>query len=248
MDRALYLAMSGAKHNMLAQVSHANNLANVNTIGFRADYAQARSMPVYGDDHHLPSRAYSMTEHIVSDFHQGPMIQTGRNLDVAINGDGWIAIVDANGEEAYTRAGDLRTDVNGQLETSKGNPVLGDGGPIFIPQAQSITVAKDGTISIREKGAGPDAITDIDRIKLVNPDMKNLHKGTDGLFHLTDGDEADADGFVSLDSGFLEGSNVQAITGLTEMIALQRQYEMQVKIMKSIDENQQKTSSVMSMQ
>ena len=248
MDRALYLAMSGAKHNMLAQVSHANNLANVNTIGFRADYAQARSMPVYGDDHHLPTRAYSMTEHTVSDFTQGPMIQTGRDLDVAIKGEGWIAIVDANGSEAYTRAGDFNTDVNGQLITRSGLPVLGNGGPIFIPPSQSVTVGKDGTISIREKGAGPDTITDIDRIKLVNPDMQTLQKGTDGLFHLKGGGEAEADGFVSLDSGFLEGSNVQAITGLTEMIALQRQYEMQVKIMKSVDENQQKTSSVMSMQ
>lgn len=246
MDRALYISMTGAKNSMLAQTSHANNLANISTTGFRADYAQARAMPVYGEHH--PSRAYAQTERPSSDFSQGNLIQTGRDLDVAINGEGWIAVQGQDGEEGYTRAGNFYTDVNGQLLTSGGHQVLGDGGPIIIPPAESMSIAKDGTLSIRAKGAGPDEITDIDRIKLVNPDMQQMQKGTDGLFHLGDGEVAEADAFVTVEPGFLEGSNVQAVTALTDMISLQRQYDMQVKMMKTIDEVTQKTSSILSMQ
>ena len=118
MDKALYIAMSGAKQSMLAQQAHANPLANVKTTGFKEDFTQARSMPVYGDFH--PTRAYAMTERPGTNFEAGPLMQTGNNLDVAIKGPGWLAVQAEDGTEAYTRAGDLHIDINGQLRTGKG--------------------------------------------------------------------------------------------------------------------------------
>ena len=112
MDKAIFIAMSGAKQTMLAQQAHANNLANVKTTGFKEDFTQARSMPVYGE--YYPTRAYAMTERPGTNFDSGPLIQTGNNLDVAIKGDGWIAVQAEDGSEAYTRAGDFNIDINGQ--------------------------------------------------------------------------------------------------------------------------------------
>src|ERR1700712_6018257 len=91
-DKLLYVAMSGASENALAQKAHANNLANVSTNGFQKDLEQARSMPVFGDT--FPSRAYAMSERPATDFQPGAMIQTGRDLDIAVSGDGgdgWVA-------------------------------------------------------------------------------------------------------------------------------------------------------------
>ncbi len=236
MDKALYIGMSGAKQNMLAQRANANNMANINTTGFRFDYAQARSMPVFGE--HFPSRAYAMTERPATSFEQGPMIQTGRSLDVAIKGEGWIAVQGLDGEEAYTRAGDLQVDVSGMLMTGTGLPVLGNGGIITLPPADHIEIGADGTISIIPSGADAVTLAEVDRIKLVNPDPEAMEKRTDGLMHMKAEEAPPApDGRIRLEPGFLEGSNVNAVESLTEIIALARQYELQVKVMKTADEN-----------
>ena len=182
MDKALYVAMSGARQLMLAQQGHANNLANVNTNGFRADFHQARSMPVFGEHH--PSRVYAETERPATDFSMGSLVQTGRELDMAIQGAGFIAVQSADGSEAYTRDGSLAVDVDGTLKTSTGIPVIGEGGPIILPPADTITIGVDGTLSIVEVGQPPDALVAIDRVKLVNPDPATLEKGLDGLIRL----------------------------------------------------------------
>lgn len=245
MDKALYVAMSGAKQNMLAQRGHANNLANVNTTGFKADLLQARSMPVFGEFY--PSRAYAMTERPATDFDQGALIETGRDLDVAVRGAGWIAVQAADGSEAYTREGELQVDVNGILRTGSGLPVLGNGGPVAIPQSDKITIGADGTISVIAVGQNPDEIAAIDRIKLVNPAPDQLEKGEDGLIRLMPPQQegqaaqqapvAPPDGTVRVESGYLEASNVNAVTEMTEILALSRQFELQVKVMRSADEN-----------
>ena len=237
--------MSSAKQTMVAQAVNSNNLANATTTGFKSDLEQFRSMPVYGQG--MPSRVFAMSERPATDFTQGSFNTTGRDLDVAINGNGWIAVQSADGSEAYTRAGDLRVDANGMLTTGAGHPVIGNsGGPIVVPPAEAIEIGGDGTISIRPVGQAPNVLAEVDRIKLVNPSAAELTKGKDGLIRMkAEGDIAPADAGVQLVSGALEGSNVNAVDAMVKMIELQRQYEMQVRMMKTAQENDAAASSIM---
>lgn len=231
---------------MLAQAVHANNMANIHTTGFRADFEQARSMGVYYGEGHA-TRAYSMTENPSSNFMTGAMNQTGNDLDVAIQGEGFIAVRAPDGSEAYTRAGNLQVDQNGMLRTGNGLAVLGGDTPIVIPENEKIQIGSDGTVSVVGLGQGPEAMTEVGRIKLVNPDTKNLEKGDDGLFRQRDGLNAEAVATVRLRSGVLETSNVNAIDEFTKIMALARQYEMQVKMMKTADENSSSSTSLLRM-
>ena len=246
MDKALFIAMTGAKHNMLAQANRANNLANVNTTGFRADFEQSRSMGVYYGDGQ-PTRAYALTESPRADFTPGAMIATNNPLDVAIQGDGFFAVQSADGSEAYTPAGNLAVDATGTLRTANGLMVLGDGGPINIPENEKIQVGADGTISIVGQGQGPEAMVEVGRLKLVNPDIQALEKGDDGLFRQRDGLAALPAVEVTLRSGMLEGSNVNPIDEFTQILSLSRQYEMQVKLMKTAEENSASSAQLLQM-
>lgn len=247
MDKAIYIAMTGAKHNMLAQTQHASNLANVNTQGFKADFAQARAMAVYHGDG-LPTRAYAMVERPATDFVHGSLQETGRDMDVAIDGDGFIAVRGADGNEAYTRVGALHTDSVGILRTGNGLPVLGNGGPIAIPAADTIEIGLDGSITVVPQGQGPQAPVLVDRIRLVNPDIKNMSKGPDGLFRALDIEgPLPVDANVRLVSGFLENSNVSAVHELTNMLSLARQYELQVKVMNSAKEMSESSAQLLNM-
>lgn len=244
MDKALYIAMSGAKQSMMAQQAHANNLANVKTTGFKEDFTQARSMPVYGEHH--PTRAYAMTERPGTNFDSGPLMQTGNNLDIALKGDGWIGVQAEDGTEAYTRSGDLNIDINGQLRTGKGLPVLGNGGPIVLPPSAKIEIGADGTISVLPLGADAIGLAQVDRIRLVNPDVADLEKREDGLIHLKEGvAPPDFDATIQVEPGFLEGSNVNAVSALTDILSLSRQYELQVKLMSQADKISQSTARLL---
>ncbi|MGR8919823.1 MAG: flagellar basal-body rod protein FlgF [Gammaproteobacteria bacterium] len=231
MDRMLYLAMSAAKQTMNAQALATNNLANLSTTGFKADFEALRAMPVYGPGQ--PSRVFAMTERPGTNFAPGSLETTGNDLDFAINGDGFIAILAPDGTEAYTRAGDLQITVNGQLQTGAGHPVLGNGGPIAVPQSQALVIGSDGTISIRPLGQEANTLAQIDRIKLVNPGLDTLVKGPDGLLRLADGSIAPADAAVRVVQGALETSNVNAVEQMVSLIEYQRQYEMAVKAMRT---------------
>ncbi|MGL5758584.1 flagellar basal-body rod protein FlgF [Plesiomonas sp.] len=237
MDKMLYIAMSGAKQNLQGVQMHANNLANANTQGFRSDFEQARSMQAYGEG--LPSRVFSMVERPGSDFTHGGFMTTNRELDVAIAGEGWISVRAADGTEAYSRAGHLQVDQNGQLMNSNNQPVLGDdGNPLNLPlPLAKIEVGGDGTISYLPQGAPPDALEQAGRIKLVNPALNTLTKGDDGLFRTRDGLPQAADQGVRLVSGKLESSNVSSVGEMVQMIDLQRQFDMQVKAMKAAEDN-----------
>lgn len=235
MDRMLYIAMTGASQTMLAQAANSHNLANVSTTGFRADLEAFRSLPVYGPGH--PARAYAMTESPGTDFSPGAIIATGRDLDVAVSGSGWIAVQAPDGGEAYTRAGDLRITAEGLLVTGVGHPVLGNGGPIAVPPFEKLEIGGDGTISIQPLGQGAETLAVVDRIKLVDPPAQELKKGTDGLLRLEGGEIADPEARVQLVSGMLESSNVGAVDAMVRMIELSRQFELQVKAMKTAEEN-----------
>jgi flagellar basal-body rod protein FlgF len=239
MDKALYLGMSGAKQNMLSQRAHANNLANVSTTGFKKDFAQARSMPVFGGHH--PTRAYAMAERPGTDLSAGALMQTGRKMDVAIKGDGWLAVQNSLGEEVFTRSGSLQIDVNGLVRLAGGEMVLGNGGPVALPPFDNVQIGADGTVSIVPTGGPPDQLVEVDRLKLVNPPQEALEKGVDGFIHrkadqAIDGEEP-ADAALRVASGFLESSNVNAVEEMISNLQLSRQYEMQVKVMSTANEN-----------
>ncbi|MDH5358844.1 MAG: flagellar basal body rod protein FlgF, partial [Gammaproteobacteria bacterium] len=206
MDRMLYISMNAAQQTMLAQAANSNNLANVNTTGFRADFEQFRSMPVFGQG--LPTRVYSMSERPQTDYQQGSVQSTGRELDVSVQGEGFIAVQGKDGREGYTRAGDLHITEAGQLVTGTGLAVMGEGGPIAIPPAEKVEIGADGTISIRPIGEQANALAILDRIKLVKPDLKNVFKDSDGLIRLRDGSNAPLDATITIASGTLESSNV----------------------------------------
>ena len=229
MDRMIYLAMSAAKQMLNAQALATHNLANVHTTGFKADFEAIRAMPLYGPGH--ASRVFGMTERPGTNFALGSVETTSNELDVAVNGDGFIAVLAPDGTEVYTRAGDLRLTVNGQLQTAAGQPVLGNGGPIALPQSEAIVIGVDGTISVRPLGQEANTLAQVDRIKLVKPDLDQMVKSADGHFRLADGATAPPDGSVRLIKGAIEQSNVNAVQQMINIITNARQYEMAVKAM-----------------
>ena len=235
MDEAIYLAMTGAKQTEIAQAINTNNLANISTTGFRADLHAFSSVPVEGPG--VDSRINAVVETYGTDFSQGPTTFTGRDLDVAIQGPGFIAVQAPDGSEAYTRAGDLRVDSSGILTTGRGDMVLGNAGPVSIPPNAGLQVGTDGSITVQPLGQGPEALSLIDRLKLVNPDVQQLAKGEDGLLRHADAVPLEPDGTVRITSGALEQSNVNAAMTLINMIELSRQYEMQVNIIREAKDN-----------
>ena len=234
-DKYLYVAMTGASQNALAQKAHANNLANISTNGFQRDLEQARSMPVFGDS--FPARAFALSERPATDFTPGALVETGRDLDVAVAGDGWMAVQSPDGSEAYVRTASMNVDALGILRAGNGMPIMGNGGPIAVPPQQQIEVGEDGTISIRAMGEGPRVMAEVDRIKMVQPDLKNMTKGLDGMIHTKDGQPAVADANVRVVSGFLEASNVNAVDEMTSVLALAKQFELHIKMMNTAKED-----------
>jgi flagellar basal-body rod protein FlgF len=235
MDRFLYISMSGAKETMRAQTVNNHNLANASTTGFRADLDAFQSRAVAGSG--FASRAYATDATTGWDATQGALVSTGNNLDVGVKGAGWIAVQASDGREAYTRAGDLRVDANGMLINGSGRMVLGDGGPISVPPHASILLAEDGTVSIVPLGQGPETTATVGRIKLVNPPAETLARGEDGLFRTLDGTDAPADASVQIAAGVLETSNVNVADAMVNMIELSRQFDLQVKAMRTAEEN-----------
>lgn len=235
MDKLVYTAMSGAKETLRAMAANNHNLANVSTTGFRADLTAFQSLAVQGAGE--PSRVFATSNSVGWDSTHGNIAYTGVDLDVAVNGDGWIAVQGRDGREAYTRAGDLRVDATGQLTNGAGHPVLGDGGPLVVPPNGSITVGRDGSVSIVPQGQQATTISTIGRIKLVNPPSSELERGTDGLFRMKSGGDAPADASVTLTSGSLESSNVNVADAMTQMIELARRYELQIKSIRTAEED-----------
>lgn len=243
MDRMLYIAMTGAKQTLVAQAANTNNLANASTTGFRADFEAFRAMPVFG--YGQPSRVYAMAERPGVDLSSGTVYATGRDLDVAVQGEGWIAVQAPDGREAYTRAGDLRVNETGLLTNGAGHPVLGNAGPITVPQAETLDIGADGTVSIRPLGQAPNTLTVVDRIKLVNPPKGDLMKGADGLVRRKDGLVPPPDEAVRVVAGSLETSNVNTVEAMVNLITLSRQFEMQVKAMRTTEEIDQSAQQLL---
>lgn len=244
MDRLLYIAMNGAKHSMLQQAVTAQNLANISTPAYKAQNNAFRALPVSGPG--MPTRTFVVDSTPNADLSPGAIRSTGRPLDVAVNGTGWIAVQDSKGQEAYTRNGSLQVGINGLLVTSNGLPVLGDGGPITIPEDSEVTIGNDGTITIATNNQ-VNALTAIARIKLVNPADADMVRSDDGLFRQASGQPAAADAAVTLTPAALEASNVNSVSALISIIDQSRFFDMQVKLLQKADENANRAAQVMAL-
>lgn len=224
--------MAGAKATMQRQEVLANNLANASTTGFRAELQAFRAVPVRGEG--ASTRVYALESTVGHDQRPGPVQGTGRSLDVAMQGNAWLAVQSLDGTEAYTRAGALQVDAEGQLVTPTGLPVLGDGGPVTLPANAAIDIGPDGTISATVGNQRPQQVG---RLKLVTPEAP-LVRGTDGLFRAADGD-LPADANARLQAGALEGSNVSPVETMVAMIAAARQFEHQMKMLQGAEQREQ---------
>lgn len=247
MDRLVYIAASGAGEAMLAQAANSNNLANASSVGFRADLMSAQSAMQTMGGTEIGSRVYAGLQSSSVDYSRGSVSTTGRDLDVAINGEGWIAVQAIDGSQGFSRRGDLRVDQFGQLVDGAGRQIVGNSGPIALPPYTSITLGKDGTVSIVPLGEDPNTLAVIDRIKLVNPDTSLMNKGASGLIQMVAGEEVPADAEVTLTSGALESSNVDSVGAMVRMIELSRQFEQHVKILKVAEQLDQASTKLMSL-
>jgi flagellar basal-body rod protein FlgF len=240
MDRMIYLSMSGAKATMQRQDTLANNLANVSTVGFRAELAAFRAVPVEGSG--ASTRVYALESTPGYDASPGQVTGTGRNLDVAMKGNAWLAVQGLDGTEAYTRGGSLDVAADGTLMTSGGLTVLGDGGPIQVPANTEISIATDGSVSAKAVNGRSSAVG---KLKLVTPETP-LQRGTDGLFRGANGDLS-ADPLARVQDGALEGSNVSAVETMVQMISAARQFEAQMKMLQTAEADEKAASQLLSM-
>jgi len=245
MDRMIYTAMTGLKHILEQQATTSHNLANSTSTGFRAQIDAFRAVPVKSEG--LPTRAFVVDSTVGADFTPGAIQSTNRDLDVAVQGPGWIAVNLPDGTEAYTRNGSLKLSENGVLQTETGLNVMGDGGPISVPPDTAVSIAKDGTVSAVSNVTTPSTTNVLGRIKLVNPAETNLVRGADGLFRTQSGAPAEADAGVSLIGGALEGSNVNVIDAMVNMINLGRQFDLQTKLLQNAENNANKAGQLFSL-
>ena len=250
MDHAIYTAMGAASQTLNQQAVTASNLANASTPGFRAQLNAMRAVPVEGLS--LPTRTLVTASTPGADMTPGSMDYTSRPLDVALQQDGWLAVETADGSEGYTRNGNIQVDSVGQL-TIQGHPVIGDGGPITVPEGSEITIAADGTISALNPGDPPNTVAPVGRLKLVKAEGFEVQRGDDGMFRLTQAAQAtrgatlQSDPSIRVMSGVLEGSNVKPVAAMTDMIASARRFEMQMKVISSVDENAGRANQLLSM-
>lgn len=248
MDRLIYTAMSGASQTLSRQAAVAHNLANVNSTGYRAEEHRLRAVQVQSNAQQkgLATRAFAVDASNHTDYTPGPIIVTGRPLDMAVQGRGWIALQLPDGSEAYTRNGSFEVNVNGVVQTRGGLPVQGDGGPIAIPPEVKVSVGVDGTISAVPESGAQNTVSVIGRVKLVNPPEADLVRGEDGLFRMRDRTAASTDESITVAAGSLEGSNVNPAEQMVTMISLARQFEMQMKMLSTADANDRAATQILS--
>ncbi|MGI9218137.1 MAG: flagellar basal-body rod protein FlgF [Hydrogenophaga sp.] len=243
MDRMIYTAMTGANAAQYRQQLLSNNLANASTPGFRAELATFRAVPVRGDG--TTSRVFALEATAGHSDAPGPVTNTGRNLDVAVRGSSYLSVQGLDGTEAYTRTGALEVNPDGTLVSAQGLPVLSDGGPLTVPAGAQVDIGEDGTVTARVPGQPGQALG---RLKLVTPDDENrLRRGEDGLFRPVQGDTLNADATARVQSGALEGSNVNPIEAMVGMIAVARQFEVQMRMLQNGEKNDQTAAQLLSL-
>jgi flagellar basal-body rod protein FlgF len=241
--------MTGASQTLSRQAAVAHNLANVSTNAYRAEEHRLRAVQVQSNatPPGLATRAFAVDASTHTDFSPGPEIYTGRTFDMAVQGQGWIAVQTPDGGEAYTRTGNFELNVNGVLQTRSGLPVQGDGGPISIPPEVEVSVGADGSVSTVQESGAKNIVNSLGRVKLVNPPEADLVRGADGLFRLKGGGTAPLDEQIRLPSGYIEASNVNSAEQMVNMISMARQFEMQMKALSTADTNDRAASQILSL-
>lgn len=245
MDKMIHTSLSAMRGIMNRQTAIANNMANADTIGFRAEVVNAKAR--YLDGPTLDSRAMSKESVLSADMNGGPVNATGRPLDIALDGDALLAVQAPDGDEGYTRRGDLKTTESGLLVTGDGHPVLGEGGPITIPPNDSINISSDGAIFIVPRGGDASQPQEIDRLKLASPAGSEIIKHNDTLFRVKGGGALPGDPDARLTAASLEGSNVNMTTVLVDMIEASRAWETQVKLLTTAKDIDESGARIMSM-
>jgi flagellar basal-body rod protein FlgF len=243
-DRLIYSSLAAMRGAMARQATIANNLANVNTAGFRGEFTSAEAEWLKGSG--LNGRATVSEDVTGADMRAGAVQSTGRDLDIALNGDALLTVQAPDGSQGYTRRGDLQLSDSGLLTTGDGLPVLGASGPITLPPADSISIGKDGQIWIVPQGGDPKAPQAVDRLNLVSPGGSAIKKGLDGLFHVEGDGTLPADPDATLTGKSLEGSNVNASATLVDMIDASRAWEAQIKMLTTAQDLDKSSASLMS--
>jgi len=246
MDRLIYTSLSAMRALMQKQAVTANNLANVNTTGFRGDLTNSSAVYM-GADGGVTARAQAADSQSSADMSAGASVTTGRALDIALNGDALLGVQAPDGTEAYTRRGDMKLSDTGLLTTSDGLPVMGDSGPITLPPADNVTIDKAGVISIVPVGGDPANPVEVEHLKLVSPTGSQVAKGEDGLFHVANGGTLPSDPNARITVGALEGSNVNVTQTLTDMIDASRAWETQVKMLTGAKDMDTSTAELMNL-
>jgi flagellar basal-body rod protein FlgF len=244
MDQLIYTSLSAMRALMQKQTITANNLANVNTVGFRGDMTNAEAvyMPSSGG---ISARAQASDSKDSANMDAGANVATGRDLDVSMDGDALLGVQATDGTEAYTRRGDLQVADSGLLVTGDGLPVMGDSGPITLPPADNIHIDKTGVIWIVPQGGDPNQPQQLEHLKLVSAKGSQVQKGEDGLFHVANGGALPSDPTARVTTGALEGSNVSVTKTLTDMIDASRAWETQVKMLSGAKEMDTSTAQLM---
>jgi flagellar basal-body rod protein FlgF len=245
MDKFLYIAASGAKQNLHGISVKAHNLANAKTTGFKADLEQARAMQAFGEG--LPTRVFAMQERPGVSLTSGGLITTDNDLDIALSDNAYLTVYDTEDNEAYTRAGKLKVDENGQLLTANNLPVIGTNGPIVLPvPIEKVTISQAGTVQIRPEGAPANFLEEVDQLRIVRADgIQPMYKGEDGLLRPKAGVDLEQDFNIKVTTGALEQSNVNPVSEMVGMIEHQRQFELQIKMMKTAEQLDESQSSLM---
>jgi flagellar basal-body rod protein FlgF len=243
MDRLIYTSLSAMRGSMARQTAIANNLANAQTPGFRADMASAQSLWLDGSG--LDARAMASEEVLGADMKAGTVTATGRDLDIAMQGDALLVVQASNGEEAYTRRGDLQVSPSGLLTTGDGHPVQGGQGPVTIPPADAISIDQQGRVWIVPQGGDPENPQEVDRLRLATPVGSEIAKGLDGLFRVKGGGILPDDPEARLLTRSIEGSNVTATSALVEMIEASRSWDTQLKMIGDVRDMDSATANLM---
>ena len=244
MDRMIYTAMTGANALLSRQDAVTHNLSNATSTGYRAVEQMFRAVPVLSQAQ--PSRAFVVNAGMNSDFHSGALHETGRSLDVAIQGEGWFVLQGADGAEALTRNGNFELRADGTLQSRTGLAVVGAGGPIVVPPGGELSIGRDGTVSVSGAGGDRAASVVVGQLKLVRPETDRLMRGEDGLFRLPPGEVTQPEPSVAVLAGALEQSNVNVVEQMVQMIGLARHFELQTKLIQTAETNDKAAQQILS--